>query len=73
MYLPTAVDTQVLNMVRTGVLMMVDETRTKILKVGSRHTMYLEKAFIEDSAFPFKPDERLKVRIEGKRLVVESG
>lgn len=50
---------------------MVNQTKTKILKVGSRHTIYLEKAFVEDSAFPFKPDEPLIVKIEGKRLVVE--
>jgi len=33
--------------------------------------MYLEKAFVEDSAFPFKPDEPLKVRIDGKKLIIE--
>ena len=58
-------------MVRTGVLPMVNHTKTKILKVGSRHTVYLEKGFVEDSAFPFKPDEPLNVRIDGKKLVVE--
>jgi len=52
---------------------MVNQTRTKIAKVGSRHTIYLEKAFVEDSAFPFKPDEALTVRIDGKRLIVERG
>ena len=40
-------------------------------KVGSRHTIYLEKPFVEDSAFPFRPEEPLTVRIEKNRLVVE--
>jgi len=50
---------------------MVNRMTTKILKVGLRHTMYLEKAFVEDSAFPFKPDEPLSVKVEGKKLIVE--
>lgn len=58
-------------MVRTAVCAMVNQTKTKILKVGSRHTIYLEKAFVEDSAFPFKPEESLAVKIEGKKLVIE--
>jgi hypothetical protein len=51
--------------------MMVGKTKTKILKVGSRHTIYLEKAFVEDSAFPFKPNEPLIVKIDGERLIIE--
>lgn len=58
-------------MVRTTVYAMVNQTKTKILKVGSRHTIYLEKAFVEDSAFPFKPEEPIAVRIDGKKLIVE--
>jgi hypothetical protein len=53
---------------------LVSETNTKITKFGgSRHTIYLEKAFVEDSAFPFKVGEPLKVKIEGNRLVVSHG
>jgi hypothetical protein len=52
---------------------MVSQTKTKILKVGSRHTIYLEKAFVEDSAFPFEPDEPLMVKIEKNKLTVEKG
>jgi hypothetical protein len=40
-------------------------------KVGSRHTISLEKPFVEDSAFPFKPEEPIAVKIEKNRLVVE--
>lgn len=50
---------------------VVSQTRTKIAKVGSRHTIYLEKAFVEDSSFPFKPDEYLTIRIDKNRLIVE--
>jgi hypothetical protein len=50
---------------------VVDKTRTKILKVGPRHTIYLEKAFVEDSGFPFKPDEPLIARIEKNKIVLE--
>ena len=50
---------------------VVDKTRTKILKVGPRHTIYLEKAFVEDSGFPFKPDEPLIARIERNKIVLE--
>jgi hypothetical protein len=54
-------------------VILVNQTTTKILKVGSRHTVYLEKAFVEDSAFPFKPDELLSVRIDKNKLVIEKG
>ena len=56
---------------RTDALTMVNHTQTKILKVGSRHTIYLEKAFVEDSTFPLKPNETISVKVEGKRLVIE--
>lgn len=58
-------------MVYAKVLIMVGQTKTKILKVGSRHTIYLEKAFVEDSAFPFKPNEPLIVKIDDERLIIE--
>lgn len=51
--------------------MMVNQTRTKIIKVGSRHTIYLEKAFVEDSLFPFKPNQLLSARIDKSSLIVE--
>jgi len=50
---------------------MVKEAPTKINKIGSRHTIYLQKALVEDSMFPFKPGEPLVIRIEGNRLVIE--
>ena len=49
---------------------MVREARTKIYKVGSKHTLYLQKSLVEDSQFPFKPGELLLIRIEGDKLVI---
>ncbi len=71
MSLRTGANTEVFIMVRTMVFAMVAQTKTKILRVGSRHTIYLEKSFVEDSAFPFKPNEPISVRVEGKKLIVE--
>lgn len=50
---------------------MVAQSTSKIIKAGPRHTIYLEKGLVEDSAFPFKPKELLNVRIEGERLIIE--
>jgi hypothetical protein len=50
---------------------MVKESHTKIHQVGSRHTMYLQKNLVEDSAFPFKPGEPLVVRVDGDKLIIE--
>jgi hypothetical protein len=35
-----------------------------------RHTIFLEKAFVEDSLFPFKPGDNLIVKIDGDKLVI---
>lgn len=50
---------------------MVGQAKTKINRVGSRHTIYLRKDLIDDSSFPFKVGEELVVRIEGDRLIIE--
>jgi hypothetical protein len=44
---------------------------TKLQKVKSRHTIYIRKDLVGDSAFPFKVGERLIIRIDGNRLVIE--
>ena len=59
---------------------MASQTRTKLYKVESksaktgvktyRHSIFLEKAFVEDSLFPFKAGENLIVRIDRDRLIV---
>ena len=57
--------------VYTKVYQMVTDTRTKLSKVGSRHTIYLKKSFVQDKAFPFKPGEPLMARIDNNRLIIE--
>lgn len=59
---------------------MVSHTKTKLYKVESkstttgrttyRHTIFLEKAFVEDSLFPFRPGDNLIVTIDGDKLVI---
>src|SRR5215471_9133176 len=52
---------------------MVKEAASKINRVGPRHTVYLQKDLVEDTAFPFLLNEPLTVRVEGERLVIERG
>jgi hypothetical protein len=58
---------------------MASHTRTKLYKVEAksvsgkstyRHSIFLEKAFVEDSLFPFKAGENLIARIEKDRLII---
>ena len=63
-----------------AVVPVVSYTQTKLYKVESkstttgrptyRHTIFLEKAFVEDSLFPFKPGDNLIVKIDGDKLVI---
>jgi len=50
---------------------MVSRARVKIYAVKSRHSINLPSDFAKDSAFPFKPNEQLTARIEGKKIVIE--
>ena len=50
---------------------MVGKVKTKIHKVGSRHTIYLRKDLVDDSSFPFKVGEPLILRVEGDKLIIE--
>jgi MEDS: MEthanogen/methylotroph, DcmR Sensory domain len=50
---------------------MVKEAASKINRVGPRHTIYLQKDLVEDTAFPFLLNEPLSVKVEGERLVIE--
>lgn len=50
---------------------MVIQATIKIYKVDSRHSIYLPKDFINDSAFPFKPREKLIAKIENKKVIIE--
>jgi hypothetical protein len=59
---------------------MASQTKAKLYKVESksaktgvktyRHSIFLEKAFVEDSLFLFKPGENLIVRMDKDRLIV---
>jgi hypothetical protein len=49
---------------------MVKEAKTKIYKTDSRHTLYIQKDLVNDSAFPFKPNEELIIKIENDTLVI---
>lgn len=50
---------------------MVKKSETKIYESNSRHTLYLKKNLVEDSAFPFKIKEKLVAKIVGDKLVIE--
>ncbi|MCJ7424590.1 hypothetical protein MUP01_10040 [Candidatus Bathyarchaeota archaeon] len=50
---------------------MARQVKTKINKVGSRHTIYLKTDLINDSNFPFHVGESLIVRIESNKLIIE--
>ena len=59
---------------------MALQSKTKLYKVESksaktgvktyRHSIFLEKAFVEDSSFPFKAGENLFVKIDKDRLII---
>jgi len=65
--------TKVLYLVYTNLhtISVVKEALTKIQKADTKHTIYLKKDLVNDSAFPFRPKEPLVIRIEGQRLVIE--
>jgi hypothetical protein len=62
------------------VYFMVIQTKTRLFRVmgksknriTARHTIFLEKAFVEDSLFPFKAGDVLLVRIDpdNDRLII---
>lgn len=62
------------------VCFMVIQTKTRLFRVmaksknqvTARHTIFLEKAFVEDSLFPFKAGDVLLIRIDpdNERLII---
>lgn len=50
---------------------MVVKSEIKIQKSGSRHTIYLKKDLVNDSSFPFKPNQLLTIRIKDEQLIIE--
>jgi hypothetical protein len=57
--------------VDTKVYKLASQVKTKINRVGSRHTIYLKTDLINDSNFPFQVGEPLMLRIEGSKLIIE--
>ena len=49
---------------------MVNEADVKIYKVGNRHSINLPSNLVNDSSFPFEPSKNLKIKIDGKKLVI---
>jgi hypothetical protein len=50
---------------------MVNQAKVKLYAVKSRHSINLPSDFVRDSAFPFAPNDNLKMRIDGKKIVIE--
>ena len=50
---------------------MVNQAKVKLYAVKSRHSINLPSDFVKDSAFPFEPNDKLKVKIDGKKIVIE--
>jgi hypothetical protein len=50
---------------------MVNQTKVKLYAVKSRHSINLPGDFVRDSNFPFKPNEELKAKIVGKKIIIE--
>lgn len=51
---------------------MVKEIETKLYEVKNKKIyIYLPKKLVEDSLFPFKAGQEIRIRIEGDKLVIE--
>jgi hypothetical protein len=46
------------------------ELKSSTGKPTYRHSIFLEKAFVEDSLFPFKQGDNLVARIENNRITI---
>ncbi len=52
---------------------MTDHGETRLFSVkGGRHFIYIRSDMVRDSAFPFAPNQKVVVSIEGDRLIVEA-
>jgi hypothetical protein len=50
---------------------MVLRGETQMYKSDGRHTIYIPADLVKDSVFPFTTEDRLTIRLDGKRLVIE--
>jgi len=53
-----------------GYAKIILPTRSDRSKTG---ILYIPADVVKDSSFPFGPDQEVMIRIDGKRLIVESG
>lgn len=52
---------------------VVEEAPSRIAPFGgNRHSLYLRSSLVNDSQFPFESGEKVTVRIDGERLLVEA-
>ena len=49
---------------------MVDHSKFRIHYANNGGTAYFPKKILTDSAFPFKRDDELIIKIDGERLVI---
>jgi len=60
-------------MVKTALSKMYIAKRKAVNgRIYDAYFVYFPSKLINDSAFPFKPSERLQLTVEGKRLIVEA-
>lgn len=50
---------------------MVNQAKVKLYAVKSRHSINLPSEFVRDSAFPFKPNDSLMMKIQGGKVIIE--
>ena len=53
-----------------GYAKIILATRSDRSKTG---ILYIPADVVKDSSFPFGPDQEVMIRIDGKRLIIESG
>jgi hypothetical protein len=49
---------------------MVLEGETKMYSSKGRYSIYIPAGLVNDSAFPFTLEDRLRIRVEGNRIVI---
>ncbi|WP_424026516.1 hypothetical protein [Methanoregula sp.] len=50
---------------------MVNLVRVRMYEVKSRHSINFPSEFVRDSAFPFKPGDDLRAKIEDGKIIIE--
>jgi len=47
------------------------ERKTKIKKMGASQMIYIPRLLASDSAYPFKIEDKVIVKIKGNKLIIE--